>query len=114
MHIANLAIEWNANGNIGLVVGATSPVELEQIRKLVGEDMPILVPGVGVQGGDLESAVKAGSNSFGKMAIINVSRGIIYSDPGPSFQEAVRQEAGAYKDAIYNISTRKRSGKKSG
>ena len=112
MHIASLAMEWNRYGNIGLVVGATSPAELGKVRELVGEDMPILVPGVGAQGGELESAAKAGSNSVGKMAIINVSRGIIYSDHGSSLKEAARAKAIAYKEAIYNIVAGKRSAKK--
>lgn len=109
IHLARLAIEWNKFGNIGLVVGATSPVELETIRELIGEEMPVLIPGIGAQGGDLESAVNAGSNSKGKMAIINVSRGIIYSDDGPSFQETVRQKTISYKEAIGRISETKRT-----
>jgi len=113
MHIARLSMEWNKYGNVGLVVGATSPIELEKIRKLVGEETPILIPGVGAQGGDLENAVKGGSNSNGNMAIINISRGIIYSDNGPSFQESVRQKATSYRDAICNISKKKRTEEKS-
>lgn len=108
-HIARLAMEWNINGNIGLVVGATSPKELEKIRDLVGDRIPILIPGIGAQGGDLQSAVKAGSNSDGNFAIINVSRGIIYSDSGESFQEAVRSKAKSYREAIYDIAAQKRS-----
>ena len=112
MHIAGLAMEWNKYGNIGLVVGATSPIELEKIRKMFGEEMPILIPGVGAQGGDLENAVENGSNSVGNMAIINVSRGIIYSDYGSSFQESVRRKATYYRDAIMDISKKKRAQKK--
>ncbi|UCE66236.1 MAG: orotidine-5'-phosphate decarboxylase [Candidatus Zixiibacteriota bacterium] len=112
MHIAALAMEWNNNANVGLVVGATSPSELEKIRKKVGEEMPVLIPGVGAQGGDLESAVKGGSNSNGDMAIINVSRGIIYSNNGSSFQESVRRKAAHYRDAIMAVSKKKRAQKK--
>jgi len=112
MHIAGLAKEWNKYGNIGLVVGATSSSELEKIRKKVGEEMPVLIPGVGAQGGDLENAVKNGSNSNGNMAIINVSRGIIYSDDGSSFQESARQKAAFYRDAIMDISKKKLAQKK--
>ena len=108
MHIAGLAMQWNRNDNIGLVVGATSPGELEKIRKKVGEEIPILIPGVGAQGGDLENAVKGGSDSDGNMAIINISRGIIYTDNGTSFQDAVRREATYYKNGIMDTLKKKR------
>jgi orotidine-5'-phosphate decarboxylase len=108
-HIARLAMEWNVSGNIGLVVGATSPKELEKIRQLVGDKIPILIPGVGAQGGDLESAVKLGSNSKGNLAIINVSRSIVYSQGGESFPEAVREKAISYREAIYDIAAQKRA-----
>jgi len=107
-HIARLAMQWNDNGNAGLVVGATSPAELEKIRSLVGNDMPILIPGVGAQGGDLQNAVKSGSNTEGNLAIVNVSRGIIYSGGGESFKEDIRQNAKSYKEAIYDFSIQKR------
>jgi len=76
--VAKHVKEWNHYGNCGLVVGATKPEELKEIRKIAG-DMPILIPGVGAQGGDLEASVKYG----GKRAIINASRSILYAaDPG--------------------------------
>ncbi len=71
--------DWNENGNCGFVVGATYPHELSEIREIVG-DMPILIPGIGAQGGDLEATVKAGKNSLGAGMIINSSRGIIFSE----------------------------------
>lgn len=111
MHIARLAKGWNKNGNIGLVVGATSPNELKKIRELIGEEMAMLIPGVGAQGGDLENAVEGGSNQKGNMAVINISRGIIYADDGSSFQESVRQKAAYYRDAILNILEKKRAQK---
>ena len=107
-HIARLAMQWDVNGNAGLVVGATSPAELEKIRELVGDDMPILIPGVGTQGGDLQNAVRSGSNIEGNLAIINISRGIIYSGGEESFKEAVRQKAISYREAIYDFSIQKR------
>lgn len=70
---------WNKNGNCGLVVGATYPEELAIVRKLVG-DMPILIPGIGVQGGDIEKIIVAGKDNKGQGMIINSSRGIIFSD----------------------------------
>ncbi|MFA5892570.1 MAG: orotidine-5'-phosphate decarboxylase [Candidatus Margulisiibacteriota bacterium] len=76
--VAKHVKEWNHYGNCGLVVGATKPEELKEIKALAGE-MPILIPGVGAQGGDLKAAVKFG----GQRAIINASRSIIYAaDPG--------------------------------
>lgn len=72
--------KWNKNGNCLLVVGATYPKELEEIRAITGDEMVFLVPGVGAQGGDLESMLNSGLNSKGKGLIINSSRGIIYSE----------------------------------
>jgi orotidine-5'-phosphate decarboxylase len=71
--------EWNANGNCCLVVGATCPEELAGVRKIVG-DMPILIPGIGAQGGDIKATVNAGKDSRGKGMIINSSRGIIFAE----------------------------------
>jgi orotidine-5'-phosphate decarboxylase len=87
-HVAN---EWNKNGNCGLVVGATYPEELAEVRKIVG-DMPILIPGIGAQGGDVEKTVKAGMDSRGRGMIINSSRGSIFASSGPDFAEAARRE----------------------
>ncbi|MBI4226542.1 orotidine-5'-phosphate decarboxylase [Candidatus Roizmanbacteria bacterium] len=76
-----VATKWNKNNNCMLVVGATYPKELVEIRKIVG-DMTILVPGVGIQGGDIEKTIKAGLNSKKAGMIINSSRGIIFAkDP---------------------------------
>lgn len=69
---------WNYNGNCCVVVGATAPSELAEVRRIVG-DMPILLPGIGAQGGDLEATVDAGKNSQGQGMIINNSRGIIFA-----------------------------------
>ncbi len=77
-----VARHWNKRGNCGLVVGATFPGELDAVRKIVG-DIPILIPGVGAQGGKVEDVVPVGKNSHGNGMIINSSRGIIYAkDPG--------------------------------
>lgn len=75
----NVVEKWNANNNCLLVVGATYPQELEDVRKIAG-DMTFLVPGIGAQGGEVEAAVKAGLNSKKKGMIINSSRGIIFAD----------------------------------
>jgi orotidine-5'-phosphate decarboxylase len=90
--VARKAGEWNKNGNIGLVVGATYTAELKAIRANY-PDMPLLIPGVGAQGGDLESTVKNGVQKKGQLAIINSSRGIIYASKGKDFATAARWAA---------------------
>lgn len=70
---------WNKRGNCGLVVGATYPDELRQVRQIVG-NMPLLIPGIGAQGGDVEATVRNGRDSNGQGMIINSSRGIIYAE----------------------------------
>lgn len=78
--VAEHIVSWNTNGNCGVVVGATYPDELARVRKIVG-DMPILVPGIGTQGGnDLEAILKNGLNSKKQGLIISSSRGIIFAE----------------------------------
>jgi orotidine-5'-phosphate decarboxylase len=91
--------EWNVNNNILLVVGATFPEELRVIRSIVGE-MPLLVPGIGAQGGDVERAVSNGKTQNGTGMIINSSRGIIYSSQGDDFAQAARNAAKTLRDEI--------------
>ena len=89
-YIANqVANVWNTNGNCALVVGATNPAELAAVRKIVGR-MPILIPGIGKQGGDLEATVKAGQDDRGQGMIINSSREIIFASSDEDFAEAAR------------------------
>ena len=91
--VAALAADWNERGNVGLVVGATAPEELEAIRETV-PDLPFLVPGVGAQGGDAEAAVEYGlADGAG---LVNSSRGIIFAgeDRGEDFAAAAGQAAG--------------------
>ena len=90
--VALKAREWNIHGNIGLVVGATYPEELKLIRQS-HPDMPLLIPGIGAQGGDLASAVRYGVDSQGEKAIINSSRQIIYASQGKDFAPAARRAA---------------------
>ena len=88
-----------AQGNLGLVVGATVPEQLAAVRG-VCPDMPILIPGVGAQGGDLEASVRNGVDARGRLAIINSGRGIIYASSGPDFAEAARRAAGKLRGGI--------------
>ena len=91
--VANKAVtQWNYNGNVLLVVGATFPDELKEIRAIAG-DMPFLVPGVGAQGGDVVSAVMNGKTRNGTGMIISSSRGIIYASDKDDFAEAARSAA---------------------
>jgi len=98
--VLQAAVSWNAKKNIGLVVGATHPEELQPIRKLA-PDMPILIPGIGKQGGDLESAVRYGCNKKGELAIINASRSVIYASGGKDFASAARKEATRLRNQIF-------------
>lgn len=100
-HVAEaVQTSWNANHNCLLVVGATYPAEMEAIRKVVGDDMAFLVPGVGAQGGDVQQVMAAGKNTAGTGLLINSTRGIIYASKGEDFAEAARAEAKALKDEI--------------
>jgi orotidine-5'-phosphate decarboxylase len=99
-HVAELVAQrWATLGSCGLVVGATYPTEIATVRSLVG-DLPLLVPGVGAQGGDLEAAVAAGRDRHGTGLVINSSRAILYASDGPDFAEAARREAERTRDAI--------------
>ncbi len=97
--VALRAKEWNRRGNVGLVVGATYPRELEQVR-LLCPDTPFLIPGIGSQAGDLEQSVHLGVDARGRRAIINSSRGIIYASRGRDFAEAARNATIKLRDAI--------------
>lgn len=85
-----VAIMWNTNGNCAIVVGATYPKELAEIRGIVG-NMPILIPGIGAQGGEVEATVNAGKDSRTWGMIVNSSRGIIFASKGADFAGAARQ-----------------------
>jgi orotidine-5'-phosphate decarboxylase len=88
--VARLASEWNERGNVGLVVGATAPEELERVRELAPE-LPSLVPGVGAQGGDVETAIEYGLADG--VGLVNSSRGIIFADEGEEFAQAAGEAA---------------------
>lgn len=101
-HVAQLvAQKWNANGQCALVVGATFPEELAQVRAIVGE-MPLLVPGIGAQGGDVAATVRAGRTAGGTGMMINSSRAILYApqQAGEDFAAAARRVALETREAI--------------
>ena len=94
--------EWDVNGNLGLVVGATVPEQLQEVRATC-PSMPFLIPGVGAQGGDLEAAVHHGTDSRGRGALINSSRGIIYASSGADFAQAAGREADKLRKSINEV-----------
>ncbi len=105
-HVARrVATEWNEIGDCGLVVGATYPAELATVRAIVG-DLPLLVPGVGAQGGDVQATVQAGCDSQGMGMVINSSRAVLYASRGADFADAARTVATATRDEIRTHSPR--------
>jgi orotidine-5'-phosphate decarboxylase len=104
--VAELAARrWNARGNCLLVVGATYPRELGEVRAIVG-DMPLLVPGVGAQGGDVAQAVRHGQSAHGTGLIISASRSVLYAAGGADFASAARDAARALREQINLSRTR--------
>ncbi|MBL8397300.1 MAG: orotidine-5'-phosphate decarboxylase [Candidatus Accumulibacter sp.] len=91
--------EWNTTGQCALVVGATFPDEIARVRELTGS-MPLLVPGIGAQGGDIEATVRAGCTRDGGGLMINSSRAILYASSGDDYAEAARLAATATREAI--------------
>ena len=99
-HVAHMAADqWSKMGEVALVVGATYPAELATVRSIVG-DMPLLVPGIGAQGGDVVATVNAGATANGTGMMINSSRAILYASSGNDFAHAARQVALATRDEI--------------
>ncbi len=95
-----VAGKWNTHGQCALVVGATFPEELSAVRQRVGDDVPLLVPGVGAQGGDIPATVRAGRNSAGTGMMINSSRAILYAGGGEQWRDACARVARETRDAI--------------
>lgn len=103
-HVARLAQgPWNLNGQLGLVVGATYPAEIERVRE-IAPTLPLLIPGVGAQGGDAVATVKAGLRTQGEETtgpiIVNSSRAILYASAGADFADAARRVAQKTRDEL--------------
>ena len=99
-HLASTPLNqggWGAPGRVGLVVGATFPGEIERVRNIVGPDMPLLIPGIGAQGGDLDATIRAAGPSA---SVINSSRDILYAGTGEDFDQAARAAATTLRDSI--------------
>ena len=103
LHVASLVAEkWDRGGQCGLVVGATFPSEIAKVRARVG-DMPLLIPGIGAQGGSIPDTVKAGRDNHGKGMMINSSRAILYASNGSDWREAAATAARQTRDAINSV-----------
>ncbi|MFC3551526.1 orotidine-5'-phosphate decarboxylase [Lysobacter cavernae] len=100
-HVAQkVAREWNGHGNCALVVGATWPAQLREVRAIVGSDVPFLVPGVGAQGGDVAAVVTNAKTADGTGLIISSSRAVLYASTGADYAEAAAQAARTLRDEI--------------
>ena len=99
LRIAQAAAQWNLNGNVMLVAGATYPENLGYIRQIVG-DMPLLVPGIGAQGGDLEQVLDHGADQLGAGLVINASRAVLYASTERDFGDAAAVAARGLRDGI--------------
>lgn len=97
----NVVQHWNVNDNCMLVVGATYPDEMKQIRQQVGDDLFFLVPGVGAQGGDVRSVLTAGANARTNGLLLNSSRGIIFADNPQSAAMSLQQEIQQVREEVY-------------
>lgn len=98
--VARKIKDWNTNHNCGAVVGATYPEELRIVREILGDSIPILIPGVGKQGGDVEKTIRYGTNSHGEMALVNSSRKILFASSGEDFTQAARNKAAELRDMM--------------
>ena len=99
-HVAEtVARHWNGHGNCALVVGATWPEQLREVRAIVG-DMPLLIPGIGAQGGDVDAVVKHGRNVDGTGLMVSSSRAILYASQGDDYAEAAALAANALREQI--------------
>ncbi len=100
-HVARKAVkDWNGHDNIGLVAPGTQPKVLQQIRRIAGPNVPLLVPGIGAQGGKVPDAVQNGANLRGEMILLNASRSILYASQNDDFAQAARHATQRLKDEI--------------
>ncbi len=107
--IARLASStWNRGGELGLVVGATYPAELARVRELAPA-LPLLVPGIGAQGGDVQASVRAGQDTAGGGMAINSSRAILYADSSEAFAQRAGEVARRTRDEINRYRARTRT-----
>jgi orotidine-5'-phosphate decarboxylase len=102
-HVIRKSLKWNAKNNLGYVVGATKASELKRVREMA-PDVPLLIPGVGAQGGDLKNVVRYGCDANGDLAVVNASRSVLYASKNDhDFAEAARHEAARLRDAMNSV-----------
>ena len=99
LRLARRSQQRAAQGNLGLVVGATAPQQLADVRGIC-PDLPLLIPGIGAQGGDLADSVRCGVDAGGRLAVINASRSVIYASSGADYASAARHAASNLRDEI--------------
>ena len=102
LRLARRSQQRASQGNLGLVVGATAPQQLAEVRRIC-PDLPLLIPGIGAQGGDLADSVRCGVDSHGRLAVINASRSVIYASSGADYASAARHAASRLRDEINSI-----------
>jgi orotidine-5'-phosphate decarboxylase len=100
--VVKKSLKWNAKKNLGYVVGATKASELKTVRAMA-PTVPLLIPGVGAQGGDLKNVVRYGCDRNGELAIVNASRSVLYASKQDDFQSASRLEAARLRDAMNSV-----------
>ena len=100
--VAENVQKWNKNDNLGLVVGASHPDKIKEMRNISG-NLPFLIPGIGAQGGDLEASAKFGTDNGKSIALINVSRSVIYASDGVDFAERSREEVQRLNRQLYEF-----------
>jgi orotidine-5'-phosphate decarboxylase len=101
-HVAETVLRWNRDDNLGLVVGASYPQKIKEVRAISG-NLPFLIPGIGAQGGDLEAAIRFGSNGGESLIVINSSRGVLYASDGLDFAERAREVVQDLNAAIQEL-----------
>lgn len=99
LRLARRSQQRASQGNLGLVVGATAPQQLAEVRGIC-PDLPLLIPGIGTQGGDLADSIRSGVDSGGRLAVINASRSVIYASSGDDYASAARDAASSLRDGI--------------
>jgi orotidine-5'-phosphate decarboxylase len=101
-YVAESVLRWNKNDNLGLVVGASYPHKIKELRAL-SANLPFLIPGVGAQGGDVEAAVRFGSDNGSSLIVVNSSRGILYASDGLDFAEKAREEVQKFNRIVADL-----------
>jgi len=98
--VARKALTWNQHENVGLIAPSTMPRALQAIRRAAGSNVPLLIPGIGTQGGTVQDAIRFGANLRGEMAILSASRSVLYASNGTDFAQAARKVAQKLREDV--------------